>query len=657
MAVFVLLITIFVEAKIAHISTLGTISDDSPRKNIVNWLHAHFTLMTLEIIIQIYGLTLIFGSIHEKCEIPGLRHVLLKICVLVNCSTLLFYILTVFLLYLRSTSHSQTLIDHHSLWERRVNYLCLGHRRKGIVDNGEAEADALTAVAKFFAEFFFDHDITLSDIFIGMLLLRRKQEKEKKKKNKKNVFDYPGNIDDSTTFSRINPFEENSFDTTTSQPLNMKKGPIPAKYTEIKDVLYYYDFAEAIYGFPLYLFSNCRDGLQHLLCSCFQKPNEELLFEVKTHFSPPGKLDLIKNSEKSNVYTTGWPFCCFPKKAKYTMKSQNILHMSVNNNELFFPMFFCYKDDFRKALIIAIRGTLSTADLLVDLNLDLTEITFLYNGITCRGQTHSGILRSAKNVEQELNDFGVLQGFQQGLYSDYKIIVTGHSLGGGVSSLLCHLLREKGYLNAVSYSYSPPGCIVSIDAVAYFEQFCVSVVMGNDVVPRLNRKTVEKMNSDMLDILKRCNVSKMRVLAGLTGRLLSERFNIIPKYLQPDWFTRLIQEEQFEQGEGVNLSDEPSIQELCSPEIGKMERAGSSYRSIDHFPEMYLPGKILHFCKETLQFNIDHQLHVEDPNGREECSPSLKDSIEKIYKPYWAEKENFQHLIVSPSMVDFSFNQ
>lgn len=42
---------------------------------------------------------------------------------------------------------------------------------------------------------------------------------------------------------------------------------------------------------------------------------------------------------------------------------------------------------------------------------------------------------------------------------DYRVVVTGHSLGAGVASLLAILLRPK-YPKLHCFAYGPPGCIV-----------------------------------------------------------------------------------------------------------------------------------------------------------------------------------------------------
>ena len=46
-------------------------------------------------------------------------------------------------------------------------------------------------------------------------------------------------------------------------------------------------------------------------------------------------------------------------------------------------------------------------------------------------------------------------------HKDYQLVITGHSLGAGVASVLAVLLKPKEkYSNLVCYAFSPPGCVL-----------------------------------------------------------------------------------------------------------------------------------------------------------------------------------------------------
>lgn len=43
-------------------------------------------------------------------------------------------------------------------------------------------------------------------------------------------------------------------------------------------------------------------------------------------------------------------------------------------------------------------------------------------------------------------------------YSSYTLVITGHSLGAGVASVLAVLLKPK-YKDLTCFAFSPPGCV------------------------------------------------------------------------------------------------------------------------------------------------------------------------------------------------------
>ena len=46
-------------------------------------------------------------------------------------------------------------------------------------------------------------------------------------------------------------------------------------------------------------------------------------------------------------------------------------------------------------------------------------------------------------------------------FSDYQLVITGHSLGAGVASVVALLLKPKPkYSHLVCYAFSPPGCVL-----------------------------------------------------------------------------------------------------------------------------------------------------------------------------------------------------
>jgi hypothetical protein len=212
----------------------------------------------------------------------------------------------------------------------------------------------------------------------------------------------------------------------------------PVTRSDIQEAAHYIQYAEAIYGLPLYMLGNFTRGLQHLLCpeSCIsacRPPIAQTVAEsVMTHLGRPG-----------------WPFCCIserPPRNRHT----DLIAISLDNGLFRSPYMIALDHDMR-SVVVAIRGTLSTADVLVDLNCDLATIQIpariqhgtneepLGLGVQNNGmmvqemisiKTHSGMLMTAGNIRDEI--MGLLEELVKnpnGQYYGYKLIVCGHSLG------------------------------------------------------------------------------------------------------------------------------------------------------------------------------------------------------------------------------------
>ncbi|VDK39364.1 unnamed protein product [Anisakis simplex] len=94
------------------------------------------------------------------------------------------------------------------------------------------------------------------------------------------------------------------------------------------------------------------------------------------------------------------------------------------------------------------------------------------------------MLRSARYVLETLKEHNVLEDLKV-LYPNYGITICGHSLGAGVATLLALLLKQS-YETIRCYAFSPPGCVISESGLPETENMVFSVIVGDDLVPRLS---------------------------------------------------------------------------------------------------------------------------------------------------------------------------
>ncbi|KAF8507716.1 Alpha/Beta hydrolase protein [Gautieria morchelliformis] len=132
------------------------------------------------------------------------------------------------------------------------------------------------------------------------------------------------------------------------------------------------------------------------------------------------------------------------------------------------------RDDSRKEIVLALRGSMSPVDLLVDAYVFL--IPFDFPGVAAPPGTmvHAGFLSGWKAVAPVVLDS---VGVQLQEHSDYNIVTSGHSLGGALASIAAMSLRAKfPFTNISMYTYGQPRTGNSIYANWVNNQFGVRIM-------------------------------------------------------------------------------------------------------------------------------------------------------------------------------------
>eukprot|EP00890_Picochlorum_soloecismus_P001316 jgi/Picsp_1/2185/NSC_05650-R1_sn1-specific diacylglycerol lipase alpha-like len=226
-------------------------------------------------------------------------------------------------------------------------------------------------------------------------------------------------------------------------------------------------------------------------------------------------------------------------------------------------------DKISKSIVISIRGTVGYADLVTDMlsaPVDVgsilpdwvwEEIPTNPDGSLVTLFGHSGILASTKTILKDMEDKGLIGAmlgccssqdtprsggtldieacskpvrsdendsnscpyrrareilFRNRLAnSNWGVVVTGHSLGAAVATMLSFKLKQYFPL-LKCYAFSPPGGLLSPELSIIAQSYCTSIVVGYDVVSRLSLKTVQDLVDDMVSALCRCKRPKLSIL-------------------------------------------------------------------------------------------------------------------------------------------------
>jgi hypothetical protein len=138
----------------------------------------------------------------------------------------------------------------------------------------------------------------------------------------------------------------------------------------------------------------------------------------------------------------------------------------------------------KKQVLLSIKGTSTFSDVLTDIVGKAVPHPDYKEDLKC----HEGIFVAAQMMLEETRH--LIEHF----FQDYKVIICGHSLGAGVSTLLGLFLKEEfPKLDLQVYAFATPACC-SRDAALACQSYITSVVNNNDCVPRMTLMNLRMMH-------------------------------------------------------------------------------------------------------------------------------------------------------------------
>lgn len=316
-------------------------------------------------------------------------------------------------------------------------------------------------------------------------------------------------------------------------------------YETLERMHLYHRYALASYGALLYLASGKRFLEQCGRCCglCLRAGPPSLAWSIISRESneqhPPRSPSLINRLNEEAVLLYGF-------------QERDILFRSHQDDFACQLPYFVAMDESDKAIVVAVRGTWSWVDIVTDFHIHpealseeerngvLELLQEVYGPGHGKVETlahlsvHSGMLRSARGLIRSLQTAGLLQFLEQGNLSqlasnrsfasipdisDWKFVMTGHSLGAGVVSLATLLLKSQYRHKLIEcFAISPPACVMSEELAHAIAPFCLSLVHGKDIVPRISLLTAERLRDQMVRAATLCKKSKMRVLLSCLSR-------------------------------------------------------------------------------------------------------------------------------------------
>lgn len=321
----------------------------------------------------------------------------------------------------------------------------------------------------------------------------------------------------------------------------------------LKEALYHSWFAKAAYGLQERRWKAAASGnvvvdttdycLSRQCCLPMSKP-----LQIKERFR--------KRNFDAIVKLTGIP-------------PEDFLYVSYASTSFGLLPYLIMLDRKKRTVVLSVRGTVGLNDLMTDLLSQPVEINaFLpqsmlskapknVDGTPIKMFGHAGIISSAKAILESLQKHSLffwsekkenievrklseqislqsqrftenlkalsrrnevqfpLERAQSALFEaldifKYDIVVTGHSLGAAVASMISMCLRET-YPSLHCFAFNPPGGLASPAIAELSQNFCTSIIVGFDVISRLSIATVKNLIDDVALSLCRCNRPKLKI--------------------------------------------------------------------------------------------------------------------------------------------------
>ncbi|CAL8111086.1 unnamed protein product [Orchesella dallaii] len=623
----ILQLIIFADIALVHNSKAGSIMETEKRKWVPLCLYFRTLLAVAELVWNIIGTYWLSQEILTCAQAPGAENLVqgLIICNwLLVAFTLVLFPVMFDSLGRREFDLSPDVFADHKLatcWNRRWRFLCLVWWTK----NKDVQA-TFRDMGYYMAAAFESSDLTLSDVICGLILLFLKHRETKKRQNELQ----------SVSVEKILEAEEES-DQISIQSNNNRDGiewPKTEEWNNLGLIHHFYQYAVASYtwGAILCTSSNPLWSLwkDAFCCGCIRKKRWDADIEGDN--------------------------CCFLNtgSANDAIKLENteILYCSFHD-KVFQTPFFVALDHTEKAIVVAIRGTMSRVDVVTDINVRPESLARF--GYPESYRVHKGMLMNALKVLEKIEELQIIPNLLRS-HPDYKIVTTGTSLGSASATLLSMIYKQQfPNVDVKCFAYSPSGALMNLETAKFCESFVTSVIYGDDFVARLAVKSIERLKYDVVSILRECRTPKYQILLGglycLCGGRPKVTFSPDMDSLRRESRQELISAYGFDFAE-INvvpmkgekrpfyLSAETELT-THKPKCKKASRAQTPGAAppLPHkllpFELMYPPGKILHVT-ETSAFR----------SGRR-----AKNDSKPRWNIRWADRQEFREIIITSRMM------
>eukprot|EP00931_Biecheleriopsis_adriatica_P021506 TRINITY_DN14047_c0_g1_i1.p1 TRINITY_DN14047_c0_g1~~TRINITY_DN14047_c0_g1_i1.p1 ORF type:complete len:467 (+),score=86.01 TRINITY_DN14047_c0_g1_i1:59-1459(+) len=162
-----------------------------------------------------------------------------------------------------------------------------------------------------------------------------------------------------------------------------------------------------------------------------------------------------------------------------------------------FAVFSCEQEGTEPTVVVSVRGTSNIKEFITDLvcepmalasDDDLSAVRADGHAVHVHEGMWHATRKLAKDLEEPLSEILAAR-------PGHKLLLTGHSLGAAVASLLCIHYRPRFGARVSAIAFAAPQTLDLSSAVAAAEQGVTAVVVGSDLVPRLSMRSACELAS------------------------------------------------------------------------------------------------------------------------------------------------------------------
>ena len=431
-------------------------------------------------------------------------------------------------------------------------------------DGGNDEV--LERIGRLMAHFSHELDVTTDDMLMGIRLLQMQQRNKERKRiavkfSSNDINEIANvapehNVDTEIGVRDIEFASEEelakvklmqtrsraTFYDQTSTSNELPFGQTDDDVATLCEVQHYYKYALGIYGHWLYIYKSwCfLPGAAEIICAsnaccCCAKGRSRFETNDKNFCQNMCCDNCIDGNTCFGAQYAGL------MKTLQNVPSEDVKYASFFNSYLSSP-FALVLDRSKMSLVLTVRGTMSFDDCVKDVIAEAHDLTILaqsewgFSNDDSDIYCHKGMYDTAMDIIQRLEARGILQAqnevketgknkqaespffearnyaLKEGL-EDYNFIITGHSLGAGVATILT-LLLHKRLPRVRGIVYSPPPC-VSSPLVKFTRNLIIAITVGGDFVARLSPQNLARSKNQILALLRSTKVKKYQVFCNM----------------------------------------------------------------------------------------------------------------------------------------------